>query len=555
MKVRAWFGGAAPPEPEVLLKAEAADAYAVCLYAVTDGAEEGEWVPVIQSIRAKMEGVRDDPGSLRAYSGERSQSVFAAALFDLAGSRRDRAGALQQLGAFTFESSDEEMKTRATRALADREGGGGPEGWAGLARELSLIWRPQGLLQSVLHEPAAVAATLVQRLDVGHAAPLAITGHAFAGVARGLLEPLALAKTVPYQRDSEIHLVTPVREALESWDADPHLEVGPEDFSLLEVLAIHEILEVILDESTQLDPLASHLVAVTFGRCLRDAMLAIAVEAFCLDWLEAVPESSSPGAAASGGPGSGPDLSDEEVAEAERNAAARTSDEQGELLEDMFEEEPADQPAVERASGSPVPADQRPTAPEPTIRSTVSGTGEDLASMFDDEEESAPSATADQAPAGGARGTEPVAAADVAADADARRKRSYQLTPLDGDGPRVLVVDDSAMTRHLVCEVARKLGYQTVEAVDGIQAVALARFHKPDLIVLDIAMPGGNGLTALSDLRAHPECASTPIIMLTVESGRASIQSAIEQGATDYLIKPVNVKELSKRMAQHLGAR
>ena len=550
MTLRAWTVGGEAPAPEALMKAEAADGPPERLYAVRDGVEEGEWASIVQSLRARMEGVHDNPASLRSYSVERSGAAFAAGLFNLAQSRRERAQLLQQLGVLNLDAGDPTQKERAARVLADREGGQGPESWAALAAELSALWEPRGLLTSVLGDPAAVAASVVARLDPGHDQPLAIWGHSFSVVARHLLEPLARSHTVAYARDTEIHVVTAIRDALNDWDADAHLQVGAEDVPLIEVLLVHEVVEIILEETTELPPPASHLVAATMGRCLRDTMLDIAVEAFCLDWLESVPESATGKGDAEGGVASDPDLSEEEAAAAERDAATRTDSQERELLEEMFADEPADEPA-----GSPVesgaqalepdpaipqrPEPERPEHPEPVIRSTAGG-GEDLAAMFDDEEEP-------QAPGG--RG----AAAEAGDETDGRRKRTYQFDAVEGDGPRVLVVDDSSMTRHLVCEVVRKLGCQPIEATDGVQAVAMGRFHKPGLIVLDIAMPGGNGLAALSQLRESQECATTPIIMLTVDSGRDSIQGAIRQGANDYLIKPVNVSELSKRITQHLG--
>lgn len=529
------------------MKAEAADGQPECLYEVVEGVEEGEWVAVVQSVRARLEAVRDNPGSLRAYSAERSGAVYAATLFDLGRTRQERARLLQQVGALTFDTANEELKSRAAQALADREGGQGPEAWAALARELGDLWQPRGLLDSIFTDPAAVAEAVIGRLDRQHAKPLVVWGHRFADVSRSLLEPLAEAHTVAYEREAEIHVVTSIREALNAWDADTQLEVGPESFSLVEVLVIHEVLEVVLEETTRLDPSAAHLVAATFGRCLRDTMLDLAVEAFCLDWLESAPQAREGDAGAVSGTGTDPDLSAQEAAEAERSAAERTSNQERDLLEAMFSDDPGEPEEALSASGEqqtaapaqPGPDSSRPSPPEPVIRSTAGG-GEDLSSMFDADETAPepPSTTAKASPGN---------------EVDGRRKRSYQFEALEGDGPRVLVVDDSSMTRHLVCEVVRKLEGQPIEAIDGIQAVALGRFHKPDVIVLDIAMPGGNGLIALRDLRASAECASTPIIMLTVESGSESIRGAIRQGATDYLIKPVNVNELSKRIAQHLG--
>jgi len=109
-------------------------------------------------------------------------------------------------------------------------------------------------------------------------------------------------------------------------------------------------------------------------------------------------------------------------------------------------------------------------------------------------------------------------------------------------------VDDVGMMRHAVSEVVRDLGYEPVEAAGGEEANALADFYEPRLIVLDIQMPGADGLVTLERMRDNPKLADTPVIMLTVESQRESFQTAIGLGALDYLVKPVSADLLKERM-------
>ena len=99
-----------------------------------------------------------------------------------------------------------------------------------------------------------------------------------------------------------------------------------------------------------------------------------------------------------------------------------------------------------------------------------------------------------------------------------------------------------------------RLGHRTVEAGSGAEAIAKARYHRPSLIVLDIVMPGPSGLETLRDLRADPRFKSTPVIMLTVESKRDAIQTAIAHQVSDYLIKPVDLKELVNRIRKFMPA-
>lgn len=542
MKARAWYSGTLPPDQDALVQAEEAEGVSTCLYAVEDGMEEGEWTPVIQSLRGKMDGLRGDPeGHLREYCAQSAWQAFCAALHDFALSLGDRVRSLQKLGDFTFDATmtPDGRKVAVAAALATPASTRGVEGDGDTAPKLGEIWQPDGLTRSVLQEPAEVAAAIADRLDPAHPSPIAIIGHTFAGAPPSALESLAQANTVAYERDAQIHVITAVREALERWEEDASIQPGPEDFSLLEAVLTHEILEVVLHESEALAPLPAHIVASAVDRCLRGATPALAVEAFCLEWLPTVTASpsplSEPGPLEEG-------LDEEEMDEAAQMAAGRSDEEQSHILESMFSDE------SEGDAGSTAGDDIRvePSAeagPLPRQLDRQDDSPEDVASLFDVGEVEATPVVDSEAD---------TAAAAAAADPERKRHYNFERLP-DTDGKRVLVADDSSMARHMVCEVVRKLGHQSIQAMDGVEAVAMAHFHQPDLIVLDITMPGGNGLQALRDLRKTPSFQSTPIIMLTVESGRAHIQTAIRSGATEYLVKPIDLKELRKRVVKHLG--
>lgn len=135
-----------------------------------------------------------------------------------------------------------------------------------------------------------------------------------------------------------------------------------------------------------------------------------------------------------------------------------------------------------------------------------------------------------------------------------RPKRHYRPdAEIRERGKVVLVVDDVGMMRHAVSEVVRELDFDPVEAASGDEAHALADFYEPRLIVLDIQMPGPDGLVTLARMRDNPKLAETPVIMLTVESQRQSFQTAIGLGALDYLVKPVSAALLKGRIKGLLG--
>ena len=117
----------------------------------------------------------------------------------------------------------------------------------------------------------------------------------------------------------------------------------------------------------------------------------------------------------------------------------------------------------------------------------------------------------------------------------------------------VMVVDDSAMSRHVVVALLRRLGLRVVEAVDGAEAVAQAKAEQPRLIILAIGLPDMDGLTALARMRQLPERESTPTIVVTANREAESILEARRLGVVDYLAKPIDIKDLARRIGQYLG--
>jgi CheY-like chemotaxis protein len=108
----------------------------------------------------------------------------------------------------------------------------------------------------------------------------------------------------------------------------------------------------------------------------------------------------------------------------------------------------------------------------------------------------------------------------------------------------VLLCDDEEVLRQLVRATLANDDYSIVEAADGDQSLELARSHRPDLIVLDMMMPGRSGLEVLRELRADPETSATPVIMLTARARESDRDEAVSAGADHYLAKPFSPLEL-----------
>lgn len=112
-------------------------------------------------------------------------------------------------------------------------------------------------------------------------------------------------------------------------------------------------------------------------------------------------------------------------------------------------------------------------------------------------------------------------------------------------GYSLLIVDDEAQMRELICMYARREGYRCTEAEDGEQALMLLERQAFDLIVLDVMMPGLDGLTFCMKVR---ETSDIPIIFVTARGGEADKVSGLKMGADDYVVKPFSPRELLARI-------
>ena len=120
-------------------------------------------------------------------------------------------------------------------------------------------------------------------------------------------------------------------------------------------------------------------------------------------------------------------------------------------------------------------------------------------------------------------------------------------------GQRLLLVEDNEDNRTIYSTVLRYLGYQVIEAVDGLQAVALARSEHPDLILMDISIPGMDGWEATRVLRQDPATQEIPIIALTAHALPDDRKRATEVGFTSYLAKPIEPNAVVAEVRRLLG--
>jgi CheY-like chemotaxis protein len=120
-------------------------------------------------------------------------------------------------------------------------------------------------------------------------------------------------------------------------------------------------------------------------------------------------------------------------------------------------------------------------------------------------------------------------------------------------GQTVLLVEDNEDNRIIYSTVLRHVGYDVIEAEDGVQAVALARSALPDLILMDISIPGMDGWEATRILRRDPATMAIPIIALTAHALADDRERALQMGFTAYLAKPVEPRTVVAEVRRWLG--
>jgi DNA-binding response OmpR family regulator len=113
---------------------------------------------------------------------------------------------------------------------------------------------------------------------------------------------------------------------------------------------------------------------------------------------------------------------------------------------------------------------------------------------------------------------------------------------------KILLAEDEKQIADMIAFKLTNGGHHVIRAEDGEQAVNLATRELPDLILLDVMMPGLNGFEVLRRLKGDPTLRSVPVIMVTAKGHERDVLSGLRGGAVDYIVKPFSLKELSARV-------
>lgn len=117
----------------------------------------------------------------------------------------------------------------------------------------------------------------------------------------------------------------------------------------------------------------------------------------------------------------------------------------------------------------------------------------------------------------------------------------------------ILVVEDNPLNRELVVDLLEAAGYTVLQAEDGLGLLERVKQEQPDLILLDLQLPGVDGFTLARQLKADPETQAIPLIAMTAYAMPGDQAQALEAGCNGYLPKPLNTKELLQTITRILG--
>jgi len=117
-----------------------------------------------------------------------------------------------------------------------------------------------------------------------------------------------------------------------------------------------------------------------------------------------------------------------------------------------------------------------------------------------------------------------------------------------------MIVDDSPTDVHLLKKILEKNGFNTLTASDANEGIQVAKREKPDLILMDVVMPGLNGFQATRELSSDPETSTIPVIIVTRKDQQVDRVWGMRQGARDYITKPVKESALMSLINEALAA-
>ena len=131
----------------------------------------------------------------------------------------------------------------------------------------------------------------------------------------------------------------------------------------------------------------------------------------------------------------------------------------------------------------------------------------------------------------------------------------YDEPPHDAVRHLILIVEDNDLNMKLLHDVLEAHGYATIATAEGAVAIALARDHRPDLILMDLQLPDISGYEAVRQLKAQPETAAIPVVAVTAFAMVGDDKKALACGCDAYIAKPIVLREFLAVVKRFLGRR
>ncbi|GAI80757.1 unnamed protein product, partial [marine sediment metagenome] len=117
----------------------------------------------------------------------------------------------------------------------------------------------------------------------------------------------------------------------------------------------------------------------------------------------------------------------------------------------------------------------------------------------------------------------------------------------------ILLIEDERTIQELIKTILEKEGYKIIPAYSGKEGIEIAEKEKPNLILLDIFLPDINGIEVCSAIKSNSKTSAIPIIMCTAVQRIGDMDKAIEKGAADYIMKPLNIEKLKTKVSQFIS--
>jgi DNA-binding response OmpR family regulator len=118
---------------------------------------------------------------------------------------------------------------------------------------------------------------------------------------------------------------------------------------------------------------------------------------------------------------------------------------------------------------------------------------------------------------------------------------------------KILIAEDERDIRDLITFTLRYAGHEVIQATNGEEAYALAQQEKPHLVLMDVRMPRMTGYDACRALKADETTRDIPVVFLSAKGQEAEVQTGLEVGAADYILKPFSPDQLTKRVSEILA--